>query len=154
MRRVSPLTYVANVGEQIVVRIIQSTGIASLVNYSIGGTPNPGSVPKATPVTVSVTQPVLLGQTAFFTDPAGGSYTTQVSGDPGGDPPDHVPYDRAGTEAFHTMIYTFLTNTEFAKLGPDLTALPNVDVDANDSANAVKSPKSDQPKASRGGRNK
>ena len=153
MRRVSPLTYVANIGEQITIRIIQSTGIASLVNYSINGAPNPGSVPKNSPCNFSVTRAVLVGQTAFFTDPSGGSYTTQVSGEPGGDPPDHVPYERAGTEAFHTLVYTFLTNTEFANLGPDLAALPNVPADAGEApASPPRKPRGAKPKAKRGGR--
>jgi hypothetical protein len=155
MRRVSPLTYVAGVGEQITIRIIQSTGIAQLVNYSIGGTSNPGSVPKNAPCIFPVTQPVLVGQTAFFTDASGGSYTTQVSGDAGGDPPDHVAFQRAGTEAFHTLIYTFLTNTDFANLGPDLAALPNVPADTDtDSAPAAKKPRGAKPRSKKGGRNK
>ena len=155
MRIVGPLTYAANIGEQITIRIIQSSGIAQLVNYSIGGTPNPGTIPKNSPCNLQVTQPVLVGQTGFFTDPQGGSFTTQVSGDPGGDPPDHVHYERAGTEAFHTLPYTFLTTTDFANLGPNLAALPNVNVDADaDAPPPAKKPKGAKPKARRGGRNR
>ena len=154
MRRISPLTYSVAVGEQITVRITQSTGLASLVNYSAS---NPPSLPKEAPCIFTVIHPTVLVQTIFFTDPAGGSCTTQISGASGGDPADQVPFERAGTEAFHNLPYTFLTQAEFADLGSLLEARSsNADALSENATSAKKigKPKGKNPKSRKGGQKK
>jgi len=110
MHKVSPLTYSVSVGEQITIKVTQSTGIAALVNYSLDGGPTPGTFPKGDPTGFSIQHTSLLGATCHFTDPSGGSCTFQIAGDPSEDPADDDAFDRSGSVAFQTRIYTFVTS--------------------------------------------
>ncbi len=108
MHKVSPLTYSVTVGEQITIRVTQSTGVASFVNYSLDGGPTPGTFAKGDPASFPIQHTSLLGATCHFPNPTGGSCTFQIAGDPSEDPPDNDAFNRSGNVAFQTRIYTFI----------------------------------------------
>jgi hypothetical protein len=93
-------------GEQITLRITQSTGIVDLVNYSLDGGTNPGPLPLKTPCNIDPDRTCDLAVTCTFTDPGNGNFTVQVTGSKGGDV-STFGYDQAPGEAFKTLVYTF-----------------------------------------------